>query len=74
MITFVSTDMRGDKMMLARAWIMILDGHHVDIRKLFYIKGGGERNSMGALVAAIIDPSYKNNKSFSLIYSFSLAN
>ena len=48
--------------MLARAWIKIPDEHHVDIQRLFCIKGGGERDSMADLAAAIIDPSYKNMK------------
>ena len=48
--------------MLARACIRIPDKHHVDIQGLFCIKGGGERDSMADLAAAIIDPSYKNMK------------
>jgi hypothetical protein len=36
--------------------------HHVDIQKQFHIKGGGERDSIANLAAAIIDPSYKNMK------------
>ena len=61
-VTFTSVDTRNDKTMLARACIRIPDEHHVDIQRLFCIKGGGERDSMADLAAAIIDPSYKNMK------------
>ncbi|XP_073358284.1 uncharacterized protein [Aegilops tauschii subsp. strangulata] len=61
-VTFTSADTRNDKTMLARACIKIPDEHHVDIQRLFCIKGGGERDSMADLAAAIIDPSYKNMK------------
>ena len=61
-VTFTSVDTRNDKTMLARAWIKIPDERHVDIQRLFCIKGGGERDSMADLAAAIIDPSYKNMK------------
>ncbi|XP_073353807.1 uncharacterized protein [Aegilops tauschii subsp. strangulata] len=61
-VTFTSVDTRSDKTMLACAWTKILDEHHVDIQKLFCIKGGGERDSMSDLAASIIDPSYKNMK------------
>ena len=61
-ITFASVDIRIDKIMLGRAWISIPYEHHVDIQKQFRIKGGGERDSMADLAAAIIDPLYKNMK------------
>ena len=61
-VTFTSVDTRNDKTMLACACIRIPDEHHVDIHRLFCIKGGGERDSMADLVAAIIGPSYKNMK------------
>ena len=61
-ITFASVDTRGDNILLAHAWIRIPNKHHVDIQKQFYIKGGGERDSMGDLAVAIIDPPNKNMK------------
>ena len=61
-ITFTSVDTRNDKKVLNHAWMPIAPEYHIDIQDIIKLPGNGKRAGMGALAAAIIDPSYADMK------------
>ena len=61
-ISFTSVHTRNDKKVLNRAWMPIAPEYHIDIQDIIKLPGNGKRAGMGALAAAIIDPSYEDMK------------